>query len=656
MKSRRRSSHQNKAAAPDVDDRTPAQTAAPSSPTRPAAASLRSGSPKKPPAAPSASAVPPVVGFDRPLASRSVLIGPRRQKRIDLCVAEGDITEVNARAIMLGLFREVAPGGAALALDQRLDGAIAEFVNRRMFSGNVGELFILPTGRHPIQADYIFFAGLGSFDHFNLEVLQLVAENTIRTLIRTNVEDFATVLLGSGTGMETIDSLRYLLEGFVKGIRDVDNSGGVRRITFCVRDPERCREVATELLRLVGTELFTDIEVTLETKVLPTTIVRDPNKASEPVPVYREPAYLIVRQEGGAKDTLIFRSSLLTAGAKAAVITGEHRVSAKSLSQQLSVLGTGNFRPAQMNGFGDALAKELLAEEVLAVLPLVADLPLVIVHDAASGRIPWELLRIAGRTPVLENGVSRRYLADNLSVAKWLEARRENPKLKMLLVVNPNRGERMSLAGAEEEGDRIQSLFATDPSIDITLRAGPDATRPRLMEDFRSGAYDLVHYAGHAYFDPQEPARSGILCHGGDVLSGADLAGLGNLPNLVVFNACESARVRSASAKGKTADLTGQLEKSTGMAESFLRGGVANYVGTYWSVGDGAAVTFATTFYPALLRGETVGAALLAARREVKSKESTVDWADYIHYGNQNFVLKSRPPAAAPQPGSRTAM
>lgn len=578
----------------------------------------------------------------RPLELHQVIVGRRRQKRIEICIAEGDVTEVNSRAIVLGLFREVAPAGAALALDQRLGGAIAEFVNRRMFSGNVGELFILPTGRHPIQTDLVLFAGLGSFDHFNFEVLQLVAENTIRTLIRTHVEDFATVLLGSGTGMETVDSLRHLLEGFIRGIRDVDSTGAMRRITFCVRDPDHCRDVAAELFRLAGTDLFSDIEVTLEAKVLPTTIVREPRAKADVLPSCPEPAYLIVRQEGATKDTLLFRSSLLTAGSKAAVVTGQRTISVKRLSQHLSVLGTPRFRAADAQRFGETLGKELLAEEVWAVLPTLAQLPLVVVHDAAAGRMPWELLHFGGHTPVLEGGLTRRYLADNLSVAKWLEARRENPKLKILLVVNPNRGESSSLAGAEEEGSRIQTHFANDPSIEITLRAGPDALRSTLMQDFRSGAYDLVHYAGHAYFDAQEPARSGILCHGGEVLSGADLAGLGNLPNLVVFNACESGRVRAASAQKTLPVLTRQMEKVTGMAEAFLRGGVANYVGTYWAVGDAAAVTFAGTFYPALLSGQTIGAALLAARREMKANDIPVDWADYIHYGNQNFILKRK--------------
>ena len=48
-------------------------------------------------------------------------------------------------------FGSVARLGA-LALDRRLGGAVTELTQRRMFSRGVGELFVLPTGRHPIAA------------------------------------------------------------------------------------------------------------------------------------------------------------------------------------------------------------------------------------------------------------------------------------------------------------------------------------------------------------------------------------------------------------------------------------------------------------------------------------------------------------------------
>jgi CHAT domain-containing protein len=82
-----------------------------------------------------------------------------------------------------------------------------------------------------------------------------------------------------------------------------------------------------------------------------------------------------------------------------------------------------------------------------------------------------------------------------------------------------------------------------------------------------------------------------------------------------------------------------RVKRGASFAEAFLRGGIANYIGTYWPVGDDAALTFAQTFYPLLLAGKPLGGALLAGRSKVRETGSA-DWADYIFYGDPAFVLK----------------
>ena len=159
-----------------------------------------------------------------------------------------------------------------------------------------------------------------------------------------------------------------------------------------------------------------------------------------------------------------------------------------------------------------------------------------------------------------------------------------------------------------------------------------------LAEAFSSGRYDVLHYAGHAFFDAANPARSGIVCAGGERLRGEELANLGNLPSLVFFNACEAGRVRRLD-DTDAPDIQARITVNVGLAEAFLRGGVANYVGTYWPVGDAPAKVFAETFYTGLLDATPIGQALLAARQAV-AKLQSVDWADYIHYGDFNFTLK----------------
>ena len=83
-----------------------------------------------------------------------------------------------------------------------------------------------------------------------------------------------------------------------------------------------------------------------------------------------------------------------------------------------------------------------------------------------------------------------------------------------------------------------------------------------------------------------------------------------------------------------------QLDRSVGFAEAFLRGGVANFIGTWWPVSDEAASTFAAALYKDLAKGESIGEALRAARSAVRGLPSA-DWANYLHYGSYDFTLKA---------------
>jgi CHAT domain-containing protein len=215
--------------------------------------------------------------------------------------------------------------------------------------------------------------------------------------------------------------------------------------------------------------------------------------------------------------------------------------------------------------------------------------------------------------------------------------------LTVLLVVNPTE----DLEGAEEEGERIRTRFQKEPSIQLDEIAHEAATRPALLAAFTSGKYDVIHYAGHAAFDELHPGQSGLVCAGGGRLTGADLAGLSRLPSVVFFNACEAGRVRLAATPSRLTrkDTAARsrlrlrhLRESVGLAEAFMLGGVANFLGTYWPVGDAAALTFSDKLYEGLLRGETIGSAIQAGRGAVRRRSK--DWANYVFYGDPEFVLK----------------
>jgi hypothetical protein len=426
------------------------------------------------------------------------------------------------------------------------------------------------------------------------------------------------VLWGTTTGTSAADAARAQLEGVLTALADLEPEQRIKRITIVSREAERiaeARRVAEDLLRLHPSAPL--LKLARERK--------SSRKPARPVKPSATPQAFLFVQESAAN----LRAALLGPAPKATALVASRRLDHRLLEREHSRLVPG-MTVADLAEFGEKLSGLLLPPEIAEALPTVKSSPLVVVHDSASGHWPWEVLSLGGWAPAGARGLSRRYAAEGMSVAKWREQRRRAREFNVLLVVNPTG----DLPGAVEEGERVAAMLTQLEGAGITAIRGAEATRARLLAEFRSGDYDAIHFAGHAWFDPAAPASSGILCAGGRVLSGSDLAALDSVPALVFFNACESGRLRA------TVNPLRQLDRSVGFAEAFLRGGVANFIGTWWPVSDSAATAFAAALYRDLARGESIGAALNAARGAVRELPSA-DWANYLHYGSYDFTLKS---------------
>lgn len=596
--------------------------------------------PLSPAAAPANFARTTPSAFAEDAFSQHLIIGRGRERRLELILVHGDITEVDADCYVVGLFKAVAPTGAASALDRAMGGRISNLVARRMFSAEVGEVSVLPNGRRVMRAQNIAFVGLGSIDSFTAETLALVGENVARTFVAAGLDDIAIVPFGGASGADGLNMLRNLLVGFLTGLSDSDSEGRFRSLIICERDTERFDFINRSVRDLSQRPLFDGVELTLRE-------VHLPQRASEPrvpVPATTERIYLLVREaaESEADREVLppLVASLLTSGDKAAILSGVQPGDPDELQTHLDQLGTfSGLTSARADAYGERLCEIVLAPSLATALKGYKEQHLVVVHDAGASRIPWETLRIDGISPALNGGLSHRYEAPNLSVAKWLERRQLSERLSVLLVIDPTG----DLQGARDEGDRIGELLGRlGAAATVKEMRGDRARKNELLQCFSSGAFDVVHYAGHAFFDPDQPSRSGLLCAGREVLSGLDLAGVGNLPMLMFFNACEAARVRGLQ-DGERNDppLSEVVRRGTGFAEALLRGGIANFIGTYWPVNDASAEVFAKKFYEKLISGANLNDAVLRGREAVKeSQPRPQDWADYVFYGDPDFRLK----------------
>jgi hypothetical protein len=558
-----------------------------------------------------------------------------RRRPLELRLVRGSIVSADARALVLGVFSNVDPSGAAGAVDAALGGAIHEFTLRRMFSGQLGQVFVLPCARSGLHAEFVLFAGLGDFDAFGAEAHAFVAENVARTLVRSRVEDFATVLFGAGSGVTVAAAFERQFGGFLTGLRHADPQGTVRRITWCEIDARKHAALVRAAHRRARTLAGDDFDLVLDEVAQPTV---PPAPTLRPPAAARsgrrnvDPAYLLVSMRAASRADYECRSSLLTAGAKAAVLSGTASFARADLQRAVAPLDVGSATQRDLPRIGGQLARLLLASSVREGLAAMAARPLVVVHDREASRVPWEVLHVGGEHPALARGLTRRYESDTLTVARWQESPPSNGGLRTLLVANPTG----DLPGAADEALALRRLFGTN-GVSFDVLEGPAATRAHILRQLAAGQYDVLHFAGHAFFDVDDPGRGGLLCAGEEVLRGADLASLVHLPALVFCNACEAARVR----RPRAGQARRSSDRSASIAEAFLAGGVANFIGTHWPVGDAAALEFSSRLYREWLAGTCLGDAVLSARRAVLHSGS-VDWADYVHYGNREFVLPGK--------------
>jgi len=611
------------------------------------------------------------------------------QTHLELELYNGNLFDVPYRAVVLGIFENVDPSGPAKTLDALTFGAVTELLSRRMFDASAGKVFVMPTGRNSLKADYVVFAGLGNYSQFAASpdsVLRTISCNILRTLMNCGVDEFATLIYGGSSGM----SMRSSVESFVRGYLDAlqalgknDRSIQFRRIALCEYSKDRFAELKDETFRLGGTQLCDGIRLRLNEANYPASAASIEKSVEDRVArVYdRRPkntVYLTARFEKEraatdqeATDNWTLHAALLGAGAKATVFPGAKQISRTKLDEMLGRLPDGNRSISLTNllKLGIELRDLILTEDFIHVLKhdLKRDDHLAVIVDSSASRIPWEILPLlesnssgvqASMLSCINGGVSRRFQSEpTQSLAKFLEERQRDAVLNVLLIVNPTD----DLSGADREGELLERILRELDLVRVTKLQHGEATREKILNEFKSGAYDIVHYAGHAYFDPVDRGRSGLICagigpvNGMSVLSGQDLMALTSLPTLVFFNACESARIRKLpvpsgkilgmnnAQRKKVASNGDRSNQDAGICEAMLRGGISQFIGTYWPVNDSAAEAFSRTLYQGIAQGKTVRESVVLGRIEVKNLNQA-DMANYIHYGDPSAVVKDLKP------------
>lgn len=351
-------------------------------------------------------------------------------------------------------------------------------------------------------------------------------------------------------------------------------------------------------------------------------------------------------------------------------------------------------------GLGHDLWDRLLDSGVQDVLRTNADRRVLLLANELASSLPWELLGDPDGSPKsfsLAQGMVRR-VKTYLDFRPRVGRAAADAQLRILLVADPPSAGLPSLPWAKAEGEALCALLAGCRGIAVDRLPGERATKANLIEALSTGVYDVLHYAGHAYFDAAHPGRGGLRLAGDDVFRAADFEaivpggrrkgdlatasarvaggaagapgsrptvadaepgdaagvteaehiGEGSAPSsdpassvvpvLVVLSACASARLAATPAAGQSVAPRDDSTAPQPLAMELMRAGVRTLVGTFFSVGDGAAYEFSLEFYKALAAGKSAGAATIEARNHLHACHN-VDWGNFMLFGDDALTL-----------------
>lgn len=239
--------------------------------------------------------------------------------------------------------------------------------------------------------------------------------------------------------------------------------------------------------------------------------------------------------------------------------------------------------------------------------------------------VPCGPLALAPLHAALAPGTDERFM-DRCSIAYSPSARTlaslspiEGSLTNIAFFGNPT--EDPNLSGARREVEELQRRFPAG-----TMHIGASATCAEILAAIRSA--EVLHFAGHGRYDPEQPLESG-LCASDGIVTLADIsAGRtadGRVARLVTLSACDTA----------VTDMLSAPDEAIGLPSAFLLAGVDAVIGSLWPVCDDATTELMRYLYDGLANGLSPDTALRAAQGRFRAGRArpAAEWAPFIYVG-----------------------
>jgi len=252
--------------------------------------------------------------------------------------------------------------------------------------------------------------------------------------------------------------------------------------------------------------------------------------------------------------------------------------------------------------------------------------------------LPFELMYDDDRALALDHPLSRVVTGqvckrDPLGPALFARARAAKQQCSAL-VINSSASGQMLFKGqrygfppvpeVEQESMKVKDALE-EHGWKVTLLGGADVTIASITKALDGCPHHLVHYSGHGFYTPLDPDRSGLVLRD----AGGDVAVLEALRLRQLLKTAQTRFVFLSCCSGAASGDSAQLIRSDylGVIDAIIAAGVPAALGYRWPVDAAGARMLAETFYDKLQQRETLEAALLFARQEIRAQLNDATWA-----------------------------
>jgi len=254
---------------------------------------------------------------------------------------------------------------------------------------------------------------------------------------------------------------------------------------------------------------------------------------------------------------------------------------------------------------------------------------LILGVDASAAAYPWELMR--DEAEQFDAPLATRVGLIRQLASPYGQRRVATVEQRRVLVVGDTQSGLPELPGAQQEADEVAQLFDAQ-AYQVNQLDRPDGQT--VLVNLFDGQYRALHLAAHGAVAEDGQGPTGMVLGPNTYLTTAQISKLRRVPELVFLNCCHLGSM-APDARPRWGQLAANL------ATEFIEMGCKAVVAAGWAVDDGAAETFATTFWRRMLDGDCFGDAVLAARGEAYRRHPQSNtWGAYQAYGDERFQLQ----------------